>query len=450
MPILPVLQLTVSMPTSGVVAMHPDVANPTADFAAVFAMNASSQQMIPAGFALPEAELVVDDEDGAAEEALDAEPETESDENATPLLHAASDPPVSKKPASEIAVASASPKTEQPALTLKGIDAPVLPISRPLRDPVQRAPSPDQRHILEGEGTVTRSKTAALLTKPEKEGVKPLHVVKTGTQILFETRSQGERGTIEAQFVQTTPDMPQKAGIAFGNKTAPRPDTKVHVAQPVESAEKPVDTPRDLPTQIRNDRPNDPVPAATTTAPANPSIPVRPPTDVPSAAVTDPTIESEDLAISLTAPVQRDVVTPTIPPVQANLPAPAAQHIAGQMAVAILQNGPGTTEITLSPEELGKVRMVVAAHDTAITVTIQAERPETHELLRRQIDALAQEFRNMGFGSISFAFQGGQRGQANDAQSDLSEAETPPLPHDAPPIAATGPAKTGSGLDLRL
>ncbi len=39
-----------------------------------------------------------------------------------------------------------------------------------------------------------------------------------------------------------------------------------------------------------------------------------------------------------------------------------------------------------------------------------ADRPETLELMRRHIDILAQEFRDIGYGSAEFSFgQGGQR-----------------------------------------
>nr|WP_246184831.1 flagellar hook-length control protein FliK [Paracoccus aestuariivivens] len=64
-------------------------------------------------------------------------------------------------------------------------------------------------------------------------------------------------------------------------------------------------------------------------------------------------------------------------------------------------------EITLSPDELGKVRMVVASGDT-ISVTIYAENRETLDLLRRNSEQLAKELRESGFAdaSLSFSDQG--------------------------------------------
>lgn len=139
--------------------------------------------------------------------------------------------------------------------------------------------------------------------------------------------------------------------------------------------------------------------------------------------------------------------TVTTPFAQSNAAA-MARSAGEQMAVSILQNGGGSTEILLSPEELGKVRMVVTAQDTAITLTIQAERPETHDLLRRQIETLAQEFRNMGFGSINFAFQDGQGGPTQDATpQDTSDGQMSD-PEISP--ASTSVQVQSTGLDLRL
>ena len=130
-----------------------------------------------------------------------------------------------------------------------------------------------------------------------------------------------------------------------------------------------------------------------------------------------------------------------------------ARYAASQMAVAVHQQKGGPTEMSLNPPELGKVRMTLSTQDSGIVMMIQAERPETSDLLRRNIDALAQEFRNLGYGSIQFDF-GGQPGQqagqetaGDGAPSAMSEdfaADTVP-DHPSPlQIARLG------GLDLRI
>ena len=54
-------------------------------------------------------------------------------------------------------------------------------------------------------------------------------------------------------------------------------------------------------------------------------------------------------------------------------------------------------EITLNPEELGKLRMTVMTSEGAISVSLLAERAETTELLRRHIEILSQEFQALGY-----------------------------------------------------
>ena len=82
------------------------------------------------------------------------------------------------------------------------------------------------------------------------------------------------------------------------------------------------------------------------------------------------------------------------------------------------------TEIALNPEELGRVRLRMTSVDQSITLQILAERPETNDLLRRHIEVLAQEFRALGYDSISFSFGGGKDagntdGDANGSFDDL-------------------------------
>lgn len=129
--------------------------------------------------------------------------------------------------------------------------------------------------------------------------------------------------------------------------------------------------------------------------------------------------------------------------------AETARAVAAQLAEGVAQRGGNEVEITLSPEELGRVRLALSGAEGTMAVTVTAERPETLDLMRRHIDVLAQELRDMGFAKLSFSF-----GQGN-AQSRSGGD----LPTDQPAAAvATGesgspaPARRpdGSGLDLRL
>ncbi len=107
-----------------------------------------------------------------------------------------------------------------------------------------------------------------------------------------------------------------------------------------------------------------------------------------------------------------DTARAAIPPTgTTGLRADLTPHIARQLVDVMAQAAHRPTEIALSPQELGRVRMSVVAEDGAITVSIIAERPETLDLMRRHIDQLGQTFKSMGYESISFAFgQGADSG----------------------------------------
>ncbi|WP_420004698.1 flagellar hook-length control protein FliK [Arenibacterium sp. LLYu02] len=93
------------------------------------------------------------------------------------------------------------------------------------------------------------------------------------------------------------------------------------------------------------------------------------------------------------------------------------RHVAQQLAEAVATAGRRHVDVSLNPVELGRVSMRLATHDTGVTVVIQVERPETEELMRRHIQDLAREFKEMGFTDISFQF-------GSDARADTSENGT--------------------------
>jgi len=123
-----------------------------------------------------------------------------------------------------------------------------------------------------------------------------------------------------------------------------------------------------------------------------------------------------------------------------------------QLAVAIRRSEGGDIEITLEPEELGKVRLTLTPHDTRVAVSVMVERPETLDLIRRHIDALTNDLRQQGYSQVAFDFAQGQNQQGHKNQPDVpvqvASADTAPLP-DAGTITPRRPARAG-GLDLRL
>lgn len=126
-----------------------------------------------------------------------------------------------------------------------------------------------------------------------------------------------------------------------------------------------------------------------------------------------------------------------------------ARFIAHQLGAHLSNQKDRTTTIRLSPEELGQVRMTLRTSETGLTLAISAERPETSEMMRRNIDVLAQEFQSLGFENLNFQF--------SDEASDKNTE--PPIDHtsidegDTPQQLGSAPQhKAGQNgrLDMRI
>lgn len=126
-----------------------------------------------------------------------------------------------------------------------------------------------------------------------------------------------------------------------------------------------------------------------------------------------------------------------------------ATAVGQQLAIAVSKHPDGVTELVLSPEELGRVSLSVKSIDGVVTIAILTERPETQDLMRRHIEALAQEFRSLGFHSAEFSFSGERKGpaahgtlQKTGALEQVEIVETKTDSSQAPILS--------DGLDLRL
>jgi flagellar hook-length control protein FliK len=95
-------------------------------------------------------------------------------------------------------------------------------------------------------------------------------------------------------------------------------------------------------------------------------------------------------------------MTPQAMPQAPDLP----RHIAQQMAEALQKAGGAerSVDLMLNPAELGRVRISLSPGDAGLTVQIIADRPETLDLMRRNIDLLAQDFQSIGYAATDFTF----------------------------------------------
>lgn len=126
--------------------------------------------------------------------------------------------------------------------------------------------------------------------------------------------------------------------------------------------------------------------------------------------------------------------------------------VTAQIAEAARTLREGQMEVTLVPEELGRVRLTMTPSEAGMAVTIMAERPETLELMRRNIELLARDLSNQGFENLSFNFGGSGSGasQSTPDEQGLDVGRMRPEPTDLEALTAPPPAPPQNGLDLRL
>lgn len=137
-------------------------------------------------------------------------------------------------------------------------------------------------------------------------------------------------------------------------------------------------------------------------------------------------------------------------PTRTDLPA----HIARQIADVVqhLPNKP--VEISLNPEELGRLRLAISITDAGLTVNVVVERPETLDLLRRHISTLDQEFQSLGYEDVAFSFNGDAPSGDGPYQKEDDSPQSTPIETAMNPDPANEqiyrkpPAQTG--LDIRL
>jgi len=127
----------------------------------------------------------------------------------------------------------------------------------------------------------------------------------------------------------------------------------------------------------------------------------------------------------------------------------SARSIAQQMMVSVQQGADGQSDIRLNPKELGHLRMQIAFSENAISMHITAERTETSDLMRRHIETLAAEFRELGYSSINFSFS--EQGQPQDGASGQGDTPDINIEHQSSdPTTLQATLAVEDGLDLRL
>jgi hypothetical protein len=199
----------------------------------------------------------------------------------------------------------------------------------------------------------------------------------------------------------------------------------------------------------RDTLPSLPMPERPAIAPAAPPSPPRPGiaepvTVAPEAHPVDAVPPGpESVALPLAQEARRGSETVTLHRA-ADAPPPAER----QIAAAVIAAPNGRTDLVLDPKELGRVRVSLEGDESALVLTIQAERSETADLLRRNADILVQEFRDAGYENLTFSFSEHPR----DADRTMEDDPTPAgRSAEVEFVADFSPPRPGAGtLDLRL
>ncbi|MGB1265926.1 MAG: flagellar hook-length control protein FliK [Nereida ignava] len=188
------------------------------------------------------------------------------------------------------------------------------------------------------------------------------------------------------------------------------------------------------------------------------SSPVNLPSNAPSflaSVVTEAQSMAPQFADEVAEFAPAAISASTLPPVDAKqiLPAATPQNlplsIARQISEATRNASDGTTEITLNPAELGRVRMSFSPTEAGMMVVLSVERPEVLELMKRHIEDLSQEFQSAGFGMASFDFSGGGSDTPNERSGSGPHIHIPDVASEVDVPVSPNLLRT-SQLDIRL
>ncbi|MEE4189249.1 MAG: flagellar hook-length control protein FliK [Roseobacter sp.] len=136
----------------------------------------------------------------------------------------------------------------------------------------------------------------------------------------------------------------------------------------------------------------------------------------------------------------------------------SSRAVFAQIRDMVVSSNRQATEIQLSPEELGRVRLTFSAGDAAQLIAIHVERPETLDLVRRHLDALKAELAQAGYDTTDVDLSSG--GENKQWQQDHSLPESnaadeviqsvPMLAVSESQGVAQSPGLADDRLDLRL
>ncbi|MGH1369693.1 MAG: flagellar hook-length control protein FliK [Maritimibacter sp.] len=133
-----------------------------------------------------------------------------------------------------------------------------------------------------------------------------------------------------------------------------------------------------------------------------------------------------------------------------------ARHVAAQIVDVARVADDGVIEVMLKPEELGRLSLTFNNEGGMMTVSLSAERPETLELLKRNIDQLDAAMQQLGYGEVTYDFSQGDQDQnasygvaQSSPESSGGTSADGAVSQDMLPLDQNLRAASG-GMDIRL
>ncbi len=118
-------------------------------------------------------------------------------------------------------------------------------------------------------------------------------------------------------------------------------------------------------------------------------------------------------------------------------------------AIITLREAGGQIDVSLTPDDLGRLTIKLEHTANGALVTLAAERPETQEMMRRQMEHLQNQFKGMGFDNLSFSFEQNQTESHTDERAGERENLSGTIPTDQN-MATIALTVSAGGLDIRI
>lgn len=167
----------------------------------------------------------------------------------------------------------------------------------------------------------------------------------------------------------------------------------------------------------------------------------------------DERVLASDVTVGAERPARSEPALAATPSATPNATAP--RPVPAQIAVAVASAPAGTSsiELSLAPEELGRVTITLNRGEAGLSVVLLAERDDTMAMLRRHGEQLREAFTALDQGSVDISFAGGGADpeRRRDETGPRSEAGSSDLSGHA--VAAQPKSRPGAPdgrLDLRM